>query len=104
MLDFVNSPVFKDAPIAYSVLDGEGRQLAASQRFWDLFGFEPGTELSAADLTHDDDQEKTSDYISRLSTAVDNDNDYVAVEKRYVRADGTAFWGRLTARRVPSCW
>lgn len=96
MLDFITSPLFIDGPVAYSVLDADGQQLAASRRFWELFGYQPGTALSAHDLTHHDFQAETSEYIGRLNST---DQDFV-VEKRYVRADGSSFWGRLTASRI----
>lgn len=99
MLDFASSPLFIDAPVAYSVVDGDGRQLAASRRFWELFGYARGTELSVADLTHGDFQAQTTDYIDRLGEG-GSENDFITIEKQHVRADGSLFWGRLTARRI----
>lgn len=97
MLDFASSPLFIDAPVAYSIVDGSGKQLAANRQFWTLFGYAPGTELSVDDLTHDDFQSEIIDY---LQSAASNDNRSVIVDKCCLRADGSQFWGRLTGRRV----
>ena len=91
------TPLFEDAPVAYSVLDAEGRQLAANQRFYEIFGYAPGTKLDVDDLTHAEHRQQTDDYLSQITG---QDDALRAIEKRYVRADGSTFWGRLTARRI----
>lgn len=97
MIDFAASPIFASAPVAYSVVDADGRQVAANKRFWELFGYPAGTELTVADLTHEEHLEQTVVYLDALTNDAD---ELVMVEKRYVRADGSLFWGRLTARRI----
>ena len=100
MVEFATNPIFLSAPVAYSVVDSDGRQVAANQRFWELFGYDAGTVLTVADLTHGEDIEQTEEYLAALSNEDSDPDELVIVEKRYVRADRTLFWGRLTARRI----
>jgi len=97
MVDFATNPIFTDAPVAYSVVDAGGQQVAANRRFWELFGYEPGTALTVEDLTHHEHLEQTEEYLDALSG---DSSELISAEKQYVRADGTPFWGRLTARRI----
>jgi|GEM_PF-761687 len=97
MIDFENNPLFVDAPVAYSVLDASGLQIAANRKFWELFGYPADSLLSVVEITHADSQDQTVDYLGEL---VHGKRDSVVAEKRYVRADGSEFWGRLTATRL----
>ena len=97
MYDFASTPIFFDAPVAYSVIDRDGNQLAANRQFWDLFGYEPGTPLSVRDLTATEFRDDTEQYLDRIRSS---DTEFVVTEKRYVRADGSQFLGRLTAKRI----
>lgn len=97
MFDFENNHLFVDAPVAYSVLDVTGNQVAANRKFWELFGYAPDTELSVKAMTDAESQADTDVYLAELRSG---QRDSVVVDKRYVRADGTSFWGRLTAQRL----
>ena len=97
MFDFATDPAFRDAPVAYSVVASDGRQIAANARFRELFGIEDGAVITVDELTHPADRDKTSSYFEAWSAGVD---DTVRLEKRYVRTDGSVFWGRLTATPV----
>lgn len=97
MIDFQNNPLFIDAPVAYSVLDASGLQVAANRKFWELFGYPADSLLSVVEITHAESRDETTDYLGEL---VHGQRDSVVTEKRYVRADGTEFWGRLTATRL----
>ncbi|MDH3680177.1 MAG: ATP-binding protein [Acidimicrobiia bacterium] len=90
------SDAFVHAPVAYSVLDLEGRQLAANPAFQDLFGNDQGL-VRVEEITHPDEIERTSAYLHALAVG---ERERVVVDKRYLRADGTVFWGRLTATAV----
>jgi PAS domain S-box-containing protein len=90
--------LFREAPVAYSILDLEGRQLAGNLKFLELFGYEASVErITATDLTHPDDREATRQYLRELGSG---GREAVDIDKRYVRADGTVFWGHLTAHRI----
>ena len=91
--ELIGSEAFASAPVAYSIIDLEGTQVGANAAFREMF--RTGDTLSSADrLTHPDDAERTASYIAAL---VAGEVDRVTVDKRYLRADGTMFWGRLTA-------
>ncbi len=94
MFDFDSDPAFRDAPVAYSVVAEDGRQIAANDRFRALFGVAEGAPITVADLTHPKDRDTTDAYFDRWAGG---DDAAVRVEKRYVRSDGSVFWGRLTA-------
>lgn len=94
MDDIARNALFDLAPIAYSVLDENGVQVAANRRFRELFGYPPETVMTAADLTHPEDRERTAEFLRSL---LDRREPAASIEKRYVRADGSVFWGRLTA-------
>lgn len=94
MDDFANNPWFELAPIAYSVLDVHGVQLAANRQFHALFGHPAGTELTATQLTHPEDQARSAEFLTQLIASKETMR---SIEKRYIRADGSTFWGRLTA-------
>lgn len=83
--------------MALSLIDLDGRQVKANAAFLELFGIAPDDYdgLTAYELTHPDDQERTREYLSRLASG---DEAEVVVDKRYVRIDGTTFVGRLIAR------
>ncbi len=97
MHDFASNPLFELAPVAYSVLDTDFVQIAANRRFSQLFGYPAGAMTSSAQLTHPDDAERTRIYLDQL---LDGAEPSPSIEKRYVRADGSIFWGRLTATVV----
>ena len=87
------SDAFVNAPVAYSILDADGRQVGANAAFHDLFRTEQSL-VRVEDITHPDEVERTSAYLRALAEGA---SDRVVVDKRYLRADGTVFWGRLTA-------
>jgi PAS domain S-box-containing protein len=95
--EVLNALAFDAAPMALSLLDLDGRQLTANPAFLELFGLAAGdlAGSTALNITHPDDQERTRDYLVRLASG---DEAEVVVEKRYVRADGSSFVGRLIAR------
>jgi PAS domain S-box-containing protein len=97
MFDFENNQLFVDAPVAYWVLDAQGQHVAANRKFWELFEFSAEDDVSVELITHSDSQADTQAYLADL---ISGKRDSVVIPKQYVRADGTAFWGRLTAHRV----
>lgn len=96
MDDITSNPLFQLAPVAYSVLDLDLNQVAANERFFSLFGHESGVELDSESLTLPEDRQATKEYIERVL----RDEDPGSIDKRYVRADGSVFWARLTARLI----
>lgn len=96
MDDVTSHPLFRHAPVAVSLLDLDLNQVAANERFAELFGYEPGTSLTSSQLTLPEDDAMTRAYIADVIA----EKHPPSIEKRYVRADGSIFWGRLTAELV----
>lgn len=96
-LDVLNALAFDTAPVALSLIDLDGRLVAANPAYLEMFGIARGdfAGLTALNLTHPDDQERTQAYLGRLAGGLESE---VVTEKRYVRADGSSFAARLVAR------
>lgn len=84
--------VFEDAPMAYALTALDGRHLLANRVARELFRSPGATPSDVVAITHPDEQEATDEYLAALLAG---EVDSVAVDKRYVRADGTSFWGHL---------
>ena len=95
-LEFAATDAFRLAPVAYSVLDLDGNQLAANPAFHELF--DTAEELvNVAEITPSQEQARTDSYLTALR---EGRRDRVVIDKQYVRRDGSTFWGRLTATAV----
>jgi len=88
--------LFDQAPVAYSLVDPSRHEVLVNQAFLDLFGYErdDAARLHIDDLTHPDGRQADLAYLDGL---LDGSTDAVVVEKRYVRSDGSEFWGQLSA-------
>jgi two-component system, cell cycle response regulator CpdR len=88
---------FDQAPVALSLLDLTGHQVAANDAYLALFGLESDgiLDVTAVGLTHPSDQERTTEYLDQLARGEISE---IITEKMYVRSDGTIFEGRLAAR------
>lgn len=96
MDDITSNPLFQLAPVAYSVLDLNLSQVAANERFFSLFGYETDAELDSESLTLPEDRQATKDYIEAILSHAEPGS----IEKRYVHANGSVFWARLTGRLI----
>ena len=90
---------FEQAPIGIAYADRDGRFLRCNRGFRELLGAEPGEveQRRIGDLTHDDDAEST---LERLASLWRGDAEYVDIEKRYYRTDGSSVWVRSTTALV----
>lgn len=90
---------FEQAPVALSLLDLTGRQIAANAAYLSMFRITAAevAEITALGITHPSDQQRTREYLAQLARG---EVDEVSVEKLYVRADHTVFQGRLVATPV----
>ena len=84
--------VFEDAPMAYALTALDGRHLLANRVARELFRSPGATPSDVVAITHPDEQEATDEYLAALLAG---EVDSVSVDKRYVRADGSSFWGHL---------
>jgi PAS domain S-box-containing protein len=91
--------VFERAPIAISLMDPEGRQLAGNTAYATLFGYTSSEveQLVVSQLTRPEDQRWTDGYLQRLR---DGYIDSYQTEKVYVRRDGSTFRALLDAHAV----
>lgn len=88
---------FDQAPVALSLVRLDGTQLDANPAYVALMGLAHDTlaTVSALGVTHPEDRERTAAYLAELATGEITE---LVTEKTYLRADGTTFHGRLTAR------
>lgn len=93
-LDF--EAIAAQAPVAWSVIDLEGRQIVGNPVYAELFGYgvHEIARLTVADLTHPEDRDRTDDYLRQLITG---EIERYETDKRYVRKDGSVFVGHLIA-------
>jgi PAS domain S-box-containing protein len=86
---------FDQAPIGIAYADRDGRFLRCNPAFGALlnFGTEELAARSGSDLTHPDDVACSAAELEKLWNG---EVDFVDVEKRYVRKDGSFIWVRAT--------
>ena len=86
---------FDQAPIGIAYADRDGRFLRCNPAFGALlnFGTEELATRSGSDLTHPDDVACSAAELEKLWNG---EVDFVDVEKRYVRKDGSFIWVRAT--------
>lgn len=91
--------LFEDSPLAMSVLDTDGRQIASNRAFARLMGVEPGALAGEAirSITRDADRSWTQDFLGRLARG---EVEEYRTEKVYVRPDGHPVRCRLVSRPV----
>jgi PAS domain S-box-containing protein len=90
---------FDQAPIGIAHADRRGRLLRCNQSFWRMLGFDPGdlAHSTIADVTHGDDVARVSAELKRLWNG---EIEFVDLEKRYIRKDGSFLWVRMTTALV----
>jgi len=86
---------FENSPIAMAIASPDGRLVEVNSRASHHFGFsrEEFIGRSVEDITHPDDLALTRTLYEELRSGKRELIDY---EKRYLRKDGTVFWGRTT--------
>lgn len=87
--------IFETSPIPMSIIDPYGRQIAGNRAYADFLGYKLDEldQLDVGRLTIAEQREWTASYITRL---VSGDIDKFTTDKRFVRADGTEVYGRLS--------
>ena len=91
--------VFDHSPIGICTVSLDGRILTANPALERLVQVSlAGTQTRAfRDMVHPDDLATVQSMFQRI---VGGDEDQVAGERRFLRGDGSVFWGRLTASVV----
>ena len=90
---------FDQAPVGIAHADRRGRVLRCNQSFWKMLGYEPAdlADRTIADVTHADDVARVSAELKRLWNG---EVQFVDLEKRYIRKDGSFLWVRITTALV----
>jgi PAS domain S-box-containing protein len=98
-LHSVMEVAFQRAALGMAVVDRERRSVVVNDAMGRLFGYsaEEMRGMSFLRLTHPDDVAIDAHLFAELHEGV---RDRYQIDKRYVRGDGTIFWGRLTLSRV----
>ena len=91
--------LFEKAPIGIAMANNDLKIFSANSTYCELFGYSPEelSHLSIADLTHTD----YADMTHRMTNAlIKGEISVYSFEKKYVRKDGSTFWGRATATEI----
>jgi PAS domain S-box-containing protein len=90
---------FEHAPVGVAHVGLDWRWMRVNDKVCELMGYSRDELASRtiADVTHPDDLEQNSRQRARLLAG---NIDTYSLEKRYVRKDGTIFWGHLTVSAI----
>jgi PAS domain S-box-containing protein len=90
---------FDQAPIGIGYADRAGKLLRCNPSFWTMLRFDPGdlTDRTLGDITHREDVARVAAELERLWNG---EVEFVDLEKRYVRKDGSSLWVRTTTALV----
>ena len=90
---------FQHAPVALSLVDVHGRQLAGNTAYLELLGFPAGSTGpdNIGAVTREEDRSWTASYLTRL---VNGDLDQFVTHKIFRRADGSELRAQLTTRAL----
>ncbi|HXA35401.1 MAG TPA: PAS domain S-box protein [Steroidobacteraceae bacterium] len=90
---------FDQAPIGIVHADRSGKLLRCNPSFWTMLGYDPSdlAQSTVADITHRDDAGRVTEELKRLWKG---DIQFVDLEKRYLRKDGSSLWVRMTTALV----
>jgi PAS domain S-box-containing protein len=88
--------VFEGAPIGISVTSLEGRLVETNRALQQMFGYtgEELFDLEVPEFTYPEDADKDADLF--YNQLVPGKRDHYQLEKRFIRKDGSIFWGRLS--------
>ncbi|MCC5951838.1 MAG: PAS domain S-box protein [Acidimicrobiia bacterium] len=88
--------LFEQSPVPMSVIELATRTVRANRAYLALFGYDAddAPPMDATRLTHPADSAETARLFEAL---VRQRIDRVDLDKRYLRADGSTFWGHLDA-------
>jgi PAS domain S-box-containing protein len=92
--DMVFRAIFDRTAIGMSIIDWRGGGARVNAAFCKMLGYtaEELTRVGIQAITHPDDWERDLTEFRRLMA---NEIDHYQLEKRYVRKDGSVFWGHL---------
>ena len=87
--------IFNQAAVGITVCELDGRFVELNAKFAEILGYEPDAlrQLTFADITHPDDRAVTAERAQELLAGT---IPAFALEKRYVRPDGSDVWSLTT--------
>ncbi|HEY9855639.1 MAG TPA: diguanylate cyclase, partial [Stenomitos sp.] len=93
--------IFQTPAVGIAMVDLEGRIIDGNAAFEKLLGYSSAElpTLTFQDVTHPEDLEASSESYRAL---LEEHTDASHLEKRYVRKDGSVFWGQLSLSSVQS--
>lgn len=89
------SAIFNNAALGIVVTDSCQRMLQANKHFLTMLGYEREEDLlrlTVREITHPDHRQQSNTAKSNLRSG---NSDYIHMEKRYLRRDGSFFWGEV---------
>jgi PAS domain S-box-containing protein len=91
--------IFDNASVGITLIDQAGHYIQVNQRWSEMIGYpiEDLYQLGPIDLTHPEDRAANEDKRRQL---IEGTIDSYELEKRYVRRDGSIFWGVLSATSI----
>jgi PAS domain S-box-containing protein len=91
--------IFDSAAVGITLTDQAGRYVQVNQRWSEMIGYpiEALYQLGPIDLMHPEDRAVAVDYMRRI---VDGSLASYELERRYVRRDGSLFWGVLSVTSI----
>ncbi len=91
--------IFEDAPLGMAIFDLDFRFVKVNAMLCQMVGYRESEMLQRMfpDITYPDDVEIDRDLARKIFS---QEMSYYQVEKRYLKKDGTIFWGLLTASVV----
>ena len=87
--------IFDNAAVGIALIDRDGHYIQFNDRWAEMLWYPPEqlSQLRDVDITHPDDWAETT---QRQQALLRGEIDYYELEKRYVRKDGSVFWGLLS--------
>ena len=91
--------IFENAIAGISILNTKGQYTYSNDKLAEMLGYtkEEVYGLNYSEITHPQDIQASRDYFRQLT---DGEIGSYALEKRFVRKDGTVFWGNLSVSAI----
>jgi PAS domain S-box-containing protein len=91
--------IYRTAPVGIALLALDGTYLTVNDRWCELTGYAQSELIGMRyqDVTHHEDLEASA---FRFQKVVEGDLDHYEAEKRYVRRDGSIFWGTVSVAPI----
>ncbi|MCK5610523.1 PAS domain S-box protein, partial [Candidatus Pacearchaeota archaeon] len=91
---------FNNAAVGISVADPNGQYIKVNNHYLEMFGYKDELELfkkTVGENTYPEDRQSTRKAQQDLASGR---IDFIRLEKRYIRKDGSIFWGDISASPI----